>query len=182
MAYVPTLKKKYVDEVVPALVKDFSYKNVMQAPKLAKIVINQGVGAAIADKKLIEIATEEITNITGQKAVQTKSKKDISNFKLRKKMPIGVRVTLRRERMYEFLDRLINAALPRVRDFSGVSAKAFDCRGNYALGLKEQLIFPEIEYDQVERVTGMDIIMVTSANTDEEARELLTQFGMPFEK
>ena len=182
MAYVPTLKKKYLDEVVPALVKEMSYKNMMQAPKLEKIIINQGVGAAIADKKLIEVATEEITNIAGQKAVQTKSKKDISNFKLRKKMPIGVRVTLRRDRMYEFLDRLINVALPRVRDFKGISGKAFDGRGNYTLGIREQLIFPEIDLEKIAKVSGLNITIVTTAKTDEEGRALLAGMGMPFRK
>ena len=179
MAYVPTLKKKYLDEVVPALVKDFSYKNVMQALKLEKIVINQGVGAAIADKKLIEVATDEITNITGQKAVQTKSKKDISNFKLRKKMPIGVRVTLRRERMFEFLDRLISVSLPRIRDFKGIEGK-MDGRGNYTLGIPEQIIFPEIVLDKVTRINGMNITFVTTANTDEEGYALLKELGLPF--
>ena len=164
MAYVPTLKKKYLDEVVPALVKDFSYKNLMQAPRLEKIVINQGVGAAIADKKLIEVATDEITNIAGQKAVQTKSKKDISNFKLRKKMPIGVRVTLRRDRMYEFLDRLISVSLPRIRDFKGIGDK-FDGRGNYTLGVTEQIIFPEIVLDKVTKMNGYNITFVTTAET-----------------
>jgi large subunit ribosomal protein L5 len=179
MAYVPTLKKKYNEQVVPALVKEFSYKNAMQAPKLDKIVINQGVGAAIADKKLIEVATDEITNITGQKAVQTKSKKDISNFKLRKKMPIGVRVTLRRERMYEFLDRLISVSLPRIRDFKGIESK-MDGRGNYTLGIPEQIIFPEIVMDKVSRINGMNITFVTSAETDEEGYALLKELGLPF--
>src|SRR5665648_29553 len=179
MAYVPTLKKKYLNEVVPALVKEFSYKNAMQAPKLDKIVINQGVGAAIADKKLIEVATDEITNITGQKAVQTKSKKDISNFKLRKKMPIGVRVTLRRERMYEFLDRLISVSLSRIRDFKGIESK-MDGSGNYTLGIPEQLIFPEIVMDKVVRVNGMNITFVTSASSDEEGYALLKELGLPF--
>jgi large subunit ribosomal protein L5 len=179
MAYVPTLKKKYQDEVVPTLVKDFSYKNVMQAPKLEKIVINQGVGAAIADKKLIELATEEITNIAGQKAVQTKSKKDISNFKLRKKMPIGVRVTLRRERMYEFLDRLVSVSLPRIRDFKGIEGK-MDGRGNYTLGIPEQIIFPEIVLDKVTKINGMNITFVTSAGSDEEGYALLKELGLPF--
>jgi len=175
MAYVPTLKKKYLDEVVPALVKDFSYKNLMQAPRLEKIVINQGVGAAIADKKLIEIATEEITTIAGQKAVQTKSKKDISNFKLRKKMPIGVRVTLRRE----FLDRLISVSLPRIRDFRGIEGK-MDGQGNYTLGIPEQIIFPEIVMDKVTRINGMNITFVTSADSDEEGYALLKELGLPF--
>ncbi|HBL73637.1 MAG: 50S ribosomal protein L5 [Bacteroidetes bacterium GWF2_42_66] len=179
MAYVPTLKKKYLDEVVPALVKEFSYGSVMQAPKLEKIVLNQGVGAAIADKKIIEVATEEMTNIAGQKAVQTKSKKDISNFKLRKKMPIGVRVTLRKERMYEFLERLISVALPRIRDFRGIEGK-MDGRGNYTLGIPEQIIFPEIILDKVNRINGMNITFVTTAETDEEGYALLKELGLPF--
>ncbi|MDO9613927.1 MAG: 50S ribosomal protein L5, partial [Bacteroidota bacterium] len=172
MAYVPTLKKKYLDEVIPALVKDFSYTNTMQAPRLEKIVINQGVGAAIADKKLIEVATDEITTIAGQKAVQTKSKRDISNFKLRKKMPIGVRVTLRKDRMYEFLDRLISVSLPRIRDFKGIESK-MDGQGNYTLGIPEQIIFPEIVMDKVTRINGMNITFVTSADSDEEGYALL---------
>ena len=162
--------------------KDFNYSSVMQVPVLKKIVINQGLGQAVADKKIIETAIAELTAITGQKAIATLSRKDISNFKLRKKMPIGVMVTLRREKMYEFLDRFFNVALPRVRDFRGVNPNAFDGRGNYALGIKEQIIFPEIEYDKVDKVRGMDIIFVTTANTDEEARELLTLFNMPFAK
>ena len=160
----------------------FQYGNVMEIPKLEKIVINIGVGDAVGNAKALEAAVNDLTIIAGQKPVITKAKKSIANFKVREGMALGTKVTLRGERMYEFLDRLINAALPRVRDFRGISATAFDGRGNYALGLKEQLIFPEIEYDQVERVTGMDIIVVTTAKTDEEARELLTQFGMPFEK
>ena len=179
MAYVPTLKKKYLDEVIPALVKDFSYTNTMQAPRLEKIVINQGVGAAIADKKLIEVATDEITTIAGQKAVQTKSKRDISNFKLRKKMPIGVRVTLRKDRMYEFLDRLISVSLPRIRDFKGIESK-MDGQGNYTLGIPEQIIFPEIDIDKVSRISGMDITFVTTARNDREAHALLKEFGLPF--
>lgn len=179
MAYVPTLKKKYLDEIVPALVKEFSYGSVMQAPKLEKIVLNQGVGAAIQDKKIIEVATEEMTIIAGQKAVQTKSKKDISNFKLRKKMPIGVRVTLRRERMYEFLERLVNVALPRIRDFRGIEGK-MDGKGNYTLGIPEQIIFPEIVLDKVNRINGMNITFVTSAPTDEEGYALLKELGLPF--
>ncbi|MDO8927373.1 MAG: 50S ribosomal protein L5, partial [Bacteroidota bacterium] len=174
MAYVPTLKKKYLDEVIPALVKDFSYTNTMQAPRLEKIVINQGVGAAIADKKLIEVATDEITTIAGQKAVQTKSKRDISNFKLRKKMPIGVRVTLRKDRMYEFLDRLISVSLPRIRDFKGIESK-MDGQGNYTLGIPEQIIFPEIVMDKVTRINGMNITFVTSADSDEEGYALLKE-------
>ncbi|MDO9040448.1 MAG: 50S ribosomal protein L5 [Bacteroidota bacterium] len=179
MAYVPTLKKKYLDEVIPALVKDFSYTNTMQAPRLEKIVINQGVGAAIADKKLIEVATDEITTIAGQKAVQTKSKRDISNFKLRKKMPIGVRVTLRKDRMYEFLDRLISVSLPRIRDFKGIESK-MDGQGNYTLGIPEQIIFPEIVMDKVTRINGMNITFVTSADSDEEGYALLKELGLPF--
>jgi large subunit ribosomal protein L5 len=179
MAYVPTLKKKYLDEVIPALVKDFSYINTMQAPRLEKIVINQGVGAAIADKKLIEVATDEITTIAGQKAVQTKSKRDISNFKLRKKMPIGVRVTLRKDRMYEFLDRLISVSLPRIRDFKGIESK-MDGQGNYTLGIPEQIIFPEIVMDKVTRINGMNITFVTSADSDEEGYALLKELGLPF--
>ncbi|MBW8332010.1 MAG: 50S ribosomal protein L5 [Prolixibacteraceae bacterium] len=179
MAYVPTLKKKYLDEVIPALVKDFSYTNTMQAPRLEKIVINQGVGAAIADKKLIEVATDEITTIAGQKAVQTKSKRDISNFKLRKKMPIGVRVTLRKDRMYEFLDRLISVSLPRIRDFKGIESK-MDGQGNYTLGIPEQIIFPEIVMDKVTRINGMNITFVTTADSDEEGYALLKELGLPF--
>ena len=176
------LKDKYSSEVVKGLMEKYNYKNVMQIPKVTKVVINMAVGEAVSNSKALDAAASDMTIISGQKPLITKAKKSIAEFKVREGMPLGCKVTLRGERMYEFLDRLINAALPRVRDFRGVSAKAFDGRGNYALGLKEQLIFPEIEYDQVERVTGMDIIMVTSANTDEEARELLTQFGMPFEK
>jgi len=164
------------------LQEKFQYGNVMEIPKLEKIVINIGVGDAVGNAKALEAAVNDLTIISGQKPVITKAKKSIANFKVREGMALGTKVTLRGERMYEFLDKLINAALPRVRDFRGISATAFDGRGNYALGLKEQLIFPEIEYDQVERVTGMDIIVVTTAKTDEEARELLTQFGMPFEK
>ncbi|GET19813.1 50S ribosomal protein L5 [Prolixibacter denitrificans] len=179
MDYVPTLKNKYRDEIIPALQKEFGYNSIMQVPKLEKIIINQGVGAAIADKKLIEIAVEELTAITGQKAVTTTSRKDISNFKLRKKMPIGVRVTLRRERMYEFLDRLISVALPRIRDFKGVNDK-FDGRGNYTLGVTEQIIFPEIVLDKVTKINGYNITFVTSADTDEEGYALLRAFGIPF--
>jgi large subunit ribosomal protein L5 len=168
-----------LDEVIPALVKDFSYTNTMQAPRLEKIVINQGVGAAIADKKLIEVATDEITTIAGQKAVQTKSKRDISNFKLRKKMPIGVRVTLRKDRMYEFLDRLISVSLPRIRDFKGIESK-MDGQGNYTLGIPEQIIFPEIVMDKVTRINGMNITFVTSADSDEEGYALLKELGLPF--
>ncbi len=179
MAYVPTLKKKYKEEIVPVLVKEFSYKTVMQVPRLEKVVLNQGVGSSIADKKIIEVATEEMTMISGQKAVQTRSKKDISNFKLRKKMPIGVRVTLRRDRMYEFLDRLISVALPRIRDFRGIEGK-MDGRGNYTLGVPEQIIFPEINIDKVNKINGMNITFVTTANTDEEGFALLREIGLPF--
>jgi large subunit ribosomal protein L5 len=179
MAYTPTLKKKYSDEIIPVLTKEFDYKSVMQVPKLEKIVLNQGVGAAIADKKIIEVATEEMSMIAGQKAVQTKSKKDISNFKLRKKMPIGVRVTLRKERMYEFLERLINISLPRIRDFRGIESK-MDGQGNYTLGIPEQIIFPEINIDKVNRINGMNITFVTSAKSDEEGFALLKELGLPF--
>jgi len=179
MAYTPTLEKKYKEEIVPALMKEFSYKSVMQVPRLEKIVLNQGVGSTIADKKIIEMATEEMTMITGQKAVQTKSKKDISNFKLRKKMPIGVRVTLRRDRMFEFLDRLISVALPRIRDFRGIESK-MDGRGNYTLGVSEQIIFPEINIDKVNKINGMNITFVTTANSDEEGFALLKNLGLPF--
>jgi large subunit ribosomal protein L5 len=178
--YTPRLANKYKNEVVPALVKKFSYDTVMQAPKLEKICLNRGVNGAVTDKKLVDIALDELTTISGQKAVATMSKKDISNFKLRKNMPIGARVTLRGEKMYEFLDRLIAVALPRVRDFKGVNEKAFDGRGNYTLGVTEQIIFPEIDIDKVNKITGMDITFVTSANTDEEAYELLKELGMPF--
>ena len=179
MEFIPSLQKKYTEQVVPALMKEFGYKSIMQVPRLEKIVLNQGLGAATADKKLIEVATEEMSNIAGQKAVQTKSRKDISNFKLRKKMPIGVRVTLRSKRMYEFLERLIVVALPRIRDFKGIEGK-LDGRGNYTLGITEQIIFPEIVLDKVSRITGMNITFVTTANTDEEGYALLRQFGLPF--
>src|SRR5687767_15956862 len=178
--YTPRLKNKYKDEVIPALMKRFSYSSVMQVPKLEKIAINRGVNGAVNDKKLIDIALDELTTISGQKAVSTNSKKDISNFKLRKGMPIGARVTLRGEKMYEFLDRLISVALPRVRDFKGVNEKSFDGRGNYTMGVTEQIIFPEIDIDKVNRITGMDISFVTTAQTDEEAYELLKEMGMPF--
>ncbi|MEY3738507.1 MAG: ribosomal protein [Bacteroidota bacterium] len=178
--YTPRLADKYTKEVVPALMKKFAYKTVMQAPKLEKICINRGVNGAVNDKKLIDIAVEELNMITGQKAVPTMSKKDISNFKLRKGMPIGARVTLRGEKMYEFLDRLVSVALPRVRDFKGISDKAFDGRGNYTLGVTEQIIFPEIDIDKITKITGMDITFVTSAQTNEEAYELLKELGMPF--
>jgi len=179
-AYKPRLATKYKNEVVPALVKKFSYKTVMQAPRLDKICVNRGINGAVSDKKTVEIAVEELTTITGQKAVPTMSKKDISNFKLRKGMPIGAKVTLRGEKMYEFLDRLISVALPRVRDFKGVNDKSFDGRGNYTLGVTEQIIFPEIDIDKVSKITGMDITFVTTANSDEEAFELLKEMGMPF--
>ncbi|KKL22704.1 hypothetical protein LCGC14_2432810 [marine sediment metagenome] len=181
MDYLPALKKKYTEEVVPALMKDFGYKSVMQAPKIEKIVINQGVGQAVADKKLVDIAQEELSIIAGQHAVQTLSKKDISNFKLRKKMPIGTRVTLRRERMYEFLERLINVALPRIRDFKGVNTK-MDGRGNYTMGITEQIIFPEIDIDKINKLMGLEITFVTTARTDEECLALLKEFGIPFKK
>ena len=174
------LKEKYQNEVVPALKEKFQYKNVMQVPKITKISINKGIGAAVADKKLVDIGVEELTTITGQKAVATIAKKSVSNFKLREGMPIGARVTLRGEKMYEFLDRLLTIALPRVRDFRGVSDKGFDGRGNYTLGVKEQIIFPEISIDKIKAITGMDITFVTTANTDEESYELLKAFGMPF--
>lgn len=179
MSYIPNLKKKYQDEIIPNLVKEFNYSGVMQVPKLQKIIINQGVGQAVADKKLIDTAEEELSNIAGQKAVQTVAKKDISNFKLRRKMPIGVKVTLRRERMYEFLERLINTAIPRVRDFRGVASK-LDGRGNYTLGIQEQIIFPEIDIDKINKILGMEITFVTSANSDEEGYALLREFGLPF--
>jgi len=178
--YAPRLIKHYKDIVVPALQSEFGYKSVMQVPRLKKIVLNQGLGAAVADKRIVEIATAELSLIAGQKAVPTKSKKDISNFKLRKGMPIGAKVTLRGENMYEFLDRLISIALPRIRDFKGVNHKGFDGRGNYNLGVPEQLIFPEIDIDKVLKINGLDITFVTSANTDDEAFALLKGFGMPF--
>jgi large subunit ribosomal protein L5 len=182
MGYIPRLKQEYKERVMAALTEEFGYKNVMQVPKLEKIVVSRGVGAAVADKKLIDHAVEEMTLITGQKAVSTISKKDVASFKLRKVMPIGAKVTLRGERMYEFLDRLITAALPRVRDFQGIKATGFDGRGNYSLGVTEQIIFPEINIDKINRINGMDITFVTSANTDQEAKSLLTQLGLPFKK
>ncbi|HQW44751.1 MAG: 50S ribosomal protein L5 [Chitinophagaceae bacterium] len=178
--YTPRLADKYKNDVVPALVKKFGYDSVMQAPKLEKICLNRGVNGAVTDKKLVDIALDELTTISGQKAVATMSKKDISNFKLRKNMPIGARVTLRGVKMFEFLDRLIAVALPRVRDFKGVNEKAFDGRGNYTLGVTEQIIFPEIDIDKVNKITGLDITFVTTASTDEEAYELLKELGMPF--
>ncbi len=176
----PRIKDKYLTDIVPALKEKFQYKSVMQVPKITKIVINKGVGAAVADKKLVDTGVEEITAIAGQKAVATYSKKAISNFKLRENMPIGVKVTLRGNRMYEFMDRLVSIALPRVRDFKGISDKGFDGRGNYTLGVKEQIIFPEISIDKVSRISGMDITFVTTASTDEESLELLKALGMPF--
>ncbi len=178
--YAPRLVDKYKKEVIPALMKKFGYTTVMQAPKLTKICVNRGVNGAVTDKKLVDIAVDELSNITGQKAVSTMSKKDISNFKLRKNMPIGAKVTLRGEKMYEFLDRLVSVALPRVRDFKGINDKAFDGRGNYTLGITEQIIFPEIDIDKVNKITGMDITFVTTAGTNEEAFELLKELGMPF--
>jgi len=178
--YIPRLAEKYKKDVVPALIKKFGYKTIMQAPKLEKICINRGVNGAVTDKKLVEVSVEELSIITGQKAVTTQSKKDISNFKLRKNMPIGARVTLRGEKMYEFLDRLVSTALPRVRDFKGINEKSFDGRGNYTLGITEQIIFPEVDIDKVNKITGMDITFVTTAGTNEEAFELLKELGMPF--
>jgi large subunit ribosomal protein L5 len=180
MSYSPTLKKKYRDEIVKSLQGEFGYKSIMQVPKLQKICLNQGIGAAVSDKKLIDSAIAEMTLITGQKPVATKSKKDISNFKLRKGVPIGVRVTLRGDNMYEFLERLINVALPRIRDFRGINDKGFDGQGNYTLGVTEQIIFPEINIDKVSKIMGMDITFVTDAPNDKEAFALLREFGLPF--
>ncbi|RKR13994.1 LSU ribosomal protein L5P [Maribacter vaceletii] len=182
MAYVARLKTEYTERIVGALKEEFGYKNIMQVPKLEKIVVSRGIGAAVADKKLIDHAVDEMTIITGQKAVATMSKKDVASFKLRKGMPIGAKVTLRGERMYEFLDRLVTSALPRVRDFQGIKATGFDGRGNYSLGITEQIIFPEINIDKINRINGMDITFVTSANTDKEAKSLLTELGLPFKK
>lgn len=182
MSHIPRLKEKYKSDIVPKMQEKFGYKNIMQIPKLQKICLNQGVGAAVSDKKLIDNAVDEMTKITGQKACPTYSKKSISNFKLREKMPIGVKVTLRGDKMYEFLERFISVSLPRVRDFQGVKAKGFDGRGNYNLGITEQIIFPEIDIDKVNKINGMDITFVTDANTDEECMELLKSFGMPFQK
>ena len=176
------LKETYYNEIVDAMTKKFGYTNVMQVPKIDKIVVNMGIGEAKENSKILDTAMAELEQITGQKAVTTKAKNSVANFKIREGMPIGCKVTLRGEKMYDFLDRLVNLALPRVRDFRGVNPDAFDGRGNYALCIKEQLIFPEIEYDKVDKVRGMDIIVVTTAETDEEARELLAQFGMPFKK
>jgi large subunit ribosomal protein L5 len=182
MSYVPRLQSQYAEEIVPKLKERFEYKSVMQVPRITKICLNQGLGKAIADKKIVEYATDEMTRVAGQKAVKTISTKDVSNFKLRKGMPIGARVTLRRDRMYEFLDRLIAISLPRTRDFQGVKAKGFDGRGNFTFGVKEQVIFPEISLDEVKFFNGMDITIVTTANTDEEAQALLEGFGFPFKK
>jgi large subunit ribosomal protein L5 len=181
MDYIPNLKTKYKEEIVPALMKKFSYTTVMQVPRLSKIVLNSGVGQAVADKKLIDVAQEEMTLIAGQKAIQTFSSKDVSNFKLRKGMPIGVKVTLRRENMYEFMERLINVALPRIRDFKGINSK-FDGKGNYSLGIEEQIIFPEIDIDKISKIMGLEMTFVTTAKTDEEAFALLKEFGLPFKK
>ncbi len=180
MNYKPRLKEKFVKEIIPALAKEFGYKNPMQVPRLVKISLNQGVGEAITDKKILDNAIEEMTLIAGQRAVPTKSKKDISNFKLRRGMPVGVRVTLRGDKMYEFLDRLVAVSLPRIRDFKGVNEKGFDGRGNYSMGVPEQIIFPEINIDKVNKINGMDISFVTTANTDREAFALLREFGVPF--
>jgi len=179
---IPRLKEKYKKEIVPKLMKDLSYSNLMQVPRIKKICLSQGVGSAVSDKKMIDSAAEEMTKIAGQKTMITKSKKDVANFKLRKGMPIGVKTTLRSNRMYEFLDRLISVSMPGIRDFQGISPKGFDGRGNYTVGIKEQIIFPEIKVDEVKKITGMDITFVTSAETDEEARSLLTEFGLPFKK
>jgi len=182
MSYQPRLKTEYKERVMPRLSEEFGYKNVMQVPKLEKIVLSRGVGAAVADKKLVDHAVDELTTITGQKALSTISKKDVATFKLRKGMPIGAKVTLRGDKMYEFFDRLVTAALPRVRDFQGVKADGFDGRGNYNLGIQEQIIFPEIDIDKVAKIAGMDITFVTSASTDKEAKSLLNELGMPFKK
>ena len=182
MSYIPRLQTQYAEEIVPNLKERFEYKSGMQVPSITKICLNQGLGKAIADKKVVEYATDEMSRIVGQKAVKTISTKDVSNFKLRKGMPIGARVTLRRDRMFDFLDRLIAISLPRTRDFQGVSAKGFDGRGNFTFGIKEQVIFPEINLDEVKHFNGMDITIVTSANTDEEAKALLESFGFPFKK
>ena len=182
MSYQPRIKKDYLDRIMNSLSEEFGYKNLMQVPKLSKIVLSRGVGAAVADKKLVDYAVDELTIITGQKAVPTLSKKDVASFKLRKGMPVGAKVTLRGNKMYEFLDRLITAALPRVRDFQGVKSDGFDGRGNYNLGIQEQIIFPEIDIDKVNKIAGMDVTFVTTAKTDKEAKSLLTELGMPFKK
>jgi len=176
----PRLKDTYLKEIVPSLREKFNYASIMQVPKITKVCINKGIGIAVTDKKLVDVGVEELTTITGQKAIATRSKKAVSNFKLREDMPIGAKVTLRGDKMYEFLDRLMSVALPRVRDFKGVNDKGFDGRGNYTLGIKEQIIFPEISIDKVSKITGMDITIVTTATTDEESLELLKSFGMPF--
>jgi len=182
MNYLPRLKKEFKEKVIPSLKTMYKYKNVMQVPRLLKIVLSRGVGAAVSDKKLIDYSVDELTKISGQKAIQTLSKKDVSSFKLRKGMPIGAKVTLRGDKMYEFFDRLVTASLPRVRDFQGVKIKGFDGRGNYNLGITEQIIFPEIDIDKVNKISGMDITFVTSAKTDDEAKSLLTELGLPFKK
>ncbi|RLD27868.1 MAG: 50S ribosomal protein L5 [Bacteroidetes bacterium] len=182
MTYIPRLKQEYKEKVVSALTEEFGYKNIMQVPKLKKIVLSQGVGGAVADKKLIDYAVDEMSRISGQKAIVTISKKDVASFKLRKGMPIGAKVTLRGEQMFEFLDRLVTSALPRVRDFQGIKASGFDGRGNYSLGITEQIIFPEINIDKINKISGMDITFVTSADTDKEAKSLLTELGLPFKK
>ena len=180
--YTPRLEKEYNERIIDALKKEFGYKNVMQTPKLTKIVVNRGVGDAVSDKKLVDYAVDELATITGQKPIVTISKKDVAAFKLRKGMPIGTKVTLRRDKMYEFLDRLITIALPRVRDFQGIKADGFDGRGNYTLGVTEQIIFPEIDFDKINKINGMDITFVTTAHTDKEAKALLTEIGLPFKK
>ena len=182
MSYTPRLRTKYFEEVVPAMQAKFNYKNSMQVPKITKVVLNQGIGAAVNDKKIVDAAVEEMTKITGQKAVPTLSKKAISNFKLRENMPIGCKVTLRQKKMFDFLDRFISVSLPRVRDFQGLMSKGFDGRGNFTMGITEQIIFPEIDIDKVNRISGMDITIVTSAETDEESLELLRLIGFPFQK
>ncbi|MGB0375781.1 MAG: 50S ribosomal protein L5 [Flavobacteriaceae bacterium] len=182
MSYIPRLKQEYNDRIKGALKEEFGYRNVMQVPRLEKIILSRGVGAAVADKKLIDHAIEELSQISGQKAIPTLSKKDVASFKLRKGMPIGAKVTLRGNQMFEFLDRLVTAALPRVRDFQGVKANGFDGRGNYNLGIREQIIFPEIDIDKVNRIAGMDITFVTNASTDKEAKSLLHELGLPFKK
>ena len=182
MSYQPRIRKDYLDRIMNSLSEEFGFKNLMQVPKLSKIVLSRGVGAAVADKKLVDYAVDELTIITGQKAVPTLSKKDVASFKLRKGMPVGAKVTLRGNKMYEFLDRLITAALPRVRDFQGVKSDGFDGRGNYNLGIQEQIIFPEIDIDKVNKIAGMDVTFVTTAKTDKEAKSLLTELGMPFKK
>jgi large subunit ribosomal protein L5 len=182
MSYTPRLRTKYFEEVVPAMQAKFNYKNSMQVPKITKVDLNQGIGAAVNDKKIVDAAVEEMTKITGQKAVPTLSKKAISNFKLRENMPIGCKVTLRQEKMFDFLDRFISVSLPRVRDFQGLMVKGFDGRGNFTMGITEQIIFPEIDIDKVNRISGMDITIVTSAETDEESLELLRLIGFPFQK